>query len=152
MSNPTYTQLTRFFGKQPSNYVREQKKVHMQFCMIETLKESGINPKSASFEWSLDRTSEGETWTYTAHWGEKRAEPSRVLTPLTDTNLIICARANANRGIEVASSLCGYGQDLHGFQQALQQAGEHLGIKINGFDDLQQGFNSPRRTELAVAS
>jgi len=56
--------------------------------------------------------------------------------PLTGTDLVDCARANAKQGIEVAAKLCGYGEDLKGFQQALLHACEEMGIHIQELSDL----------------
>lgn len=57
-------------------------------------------------------------------------------TPLRDTDLIDCAKANAKQGIETAAYLCGYGEDLKTFQQALQQACDRIGVKYNELSDL----------------
>lgn len=56
--------------------------------------------------------------------------------PLHGTDLIDCARANASKGIEIAADRCGYGQDLDTFEQELQKAGDHIGVEIQGFQDL----------------
>lgn len=56
--------------------------------------------------------------------------------PLRGTDLIDCARANFTKGIEVTAQRCGYGQDLAAFEQALKQAGDHIGVEIHHFEDL----------------
>lgn len=56
--------------------------------------------------------------------------------PLRGTDLIDCARANAQKGLEVAAQRCGYGSDLATFERELQRAGDHIGIEIQGFADL----------------
>lgn len=56
--------------------------------------------------------------------------------PLTGLTLIDCAKANAPQGAEVAARLCGYGEDVSTFRQALIQAGEDAGITLTGVDDL----------------
>ncbi|MEC4892593.1 MAG: hypothetical protein SAL07_20810 [Oscillatoria sp. PMC 1051.18] len=56
--------------------------------------------------------------------------------PLTGTDLIDCAKANANQGIETAAKQCGYGDDLSRFQTALKQACHHIGIEISELSDL----------------
>lgn len=66
---------------------------------------------------------------------------------LTGSELIDCARANGSKGIEIACERCGYGHDMAAFEQALQQAGAHLGIEIHGFDDL---VNPPEKAETGV--
>lgn len=57
-------------------------------------------------------------------------------TPLHDTDLIDCAKANAKQGIETAAYLCGYGEDLKTFQQQLQKACDRIGVKYNELSDL----------------
>ncbi|MBZ8182651.1 hypothetical protein [Oscillatoria salina] len=56
--------------------------------------------------------------------------------PLTGTDLIDCAKANANQGIETAAKQCGYGDDLSRFQTALKQACHDIGIEISELSDL----------------
>jgi hypothetical protein len=55
---------------------------------------------------------------------------------LYGTDLIDCAKANSNQGIEVAAERCGYGNDLATFERELKKAGEHIGVEINSFGDL----------------
>ncbi|MEO0804813.1 MAG: hypothetical protein AAFY33_00780 [Cyanobacteria bacterium J06643_4] len=56
--------------------------------------------------------------------------------PLKGIALIDCAKANAPQGADVAANLCGYGEDVSSFRQALIQAGEEAGITLTGVDDL----------------
>lgn len=56
--------------------------------------------------------------------------------PLTDTDLVDCARANGAQGITVAAELCGYGNNLTAFEQALKIACDRMGIAYNTFSDL----------------
>lgn len=56
--------------------------------------------------------------------------------PLTGIELIDCAKANAEQGVTVAAELCGYGQDIPRFQQALQQACHQIGVEISSLSDL----------------
>lgn len=56
--------------------------------------------------------------------------------PLTGIELIDCAKANAKQGLETAAELCGYGANLAGFQEELQQACRHIGVKIDELSDL----------------
>jgi hypothetical protein len=57
-------------------------------------------------------------------------------TPLKGLELVDCARANAKQGIETAAQLCGYGENLNTFSQALKQACDDMGVKINELTDL----------------
>lgn len=56
--------------------------------------------------------------------------------PLQDTDLVDCARANGNQGMEVAAELCGYGTDLAKFEQALKQACDRMNLTYETFGDL----------------
>ena len=57
-------------------------------------------------------------------------------TPLTGLELVDCARANAKQGIETAANLCGYGENLNGFRQALEEACRHMRIEFHELSDL----------------
>lgn len=67
--------------------------------------------------------------------------------PLTGSELIDCAKANSTKGVEVAASRCGY-SDIMTFEAALQKAGKHIGVEINGFEDLLYSPND--RQEIGV--
>jgi hypothetical protein len=56
--------------------------------------------------------------------------------PLHGTELIDCAQANANQGIKIAAHQCGYRDDITTFERELTVATAHIGVKINGFQDL----------------
>ncbi|WAL58775.1 hypothetical protein [Thermocoleostomius sinensis] len=71
--------------------------------------------------------------------------------PLTGSELIDCARANSPKGIKIAASRCGYGEDIAAFEAALHQAGEHLGIEINRFEDLIHSASDRQETGIDVA-
>ena len=136
MTKPTHAHLTRSLGRTPTHQSRDQTKLQMKYYMIAKLEGIGVNPKSAVYEWSMEQTAQGETWTYSAYWGDSKDKRSRTPQPLTKTDLIICARANANRGIEATASLCGYGRDFERFLKALKEAGQHIGIQVDSLDDL----------------
>jgi hypothetical protein len=72
-------------------------------------------------------------------------------TPLIGAELIDCARANGNQGIEVAAQRCGYGEDIATFELELQKAGEHIGTEINSFADLIQTPKDKRNTGVVFA-
>ncbi len=57
-------------------------------------------------------------------------------TPLTGTDLIDCAKANAKQGKVVAARQCGYGDDLDRFENALFSACQDIGIDIEQLSDL----------------
>lgn len=64
-------------------------------------------------------------------------------SPLTGMELVDCAKANATQGVETAATQCGYGNNLDGFSQALQQACADMGIEIEGLSDLLTPSQSP---------
>lgn len=57
-------------------------------------------------------------------------------TPLKDTDLVDCARANAKQGVTTAAELCGYGNDIKTFQHELKKACDRMGVKFNELSDL----------------
>ena len=56
--------------------------------------------------------------------------------PLTDLELIDCAKANAKQGVENAAKLSGYGDDIDKFMDALQTACHRIGVNIDSLSDL----------------
>ncbi|MFO5528215.1 MAG: hypothetical protein ACLBM1_10360 [Cuspidothrix sp.] len=58
------------------------------------------------------------------------------LQPLHDTELVDCARANANQGIETAAYQCGYGDDINTFAQELRQACEKMNLRVKELNQL----------------
>jgi hypothetical protein len=64
-------------------------------------------------------------------------------TPLHGSELIDCANANANQGIEVAANLCGYSGDILTFERELESAAQKMGIKLQGFQDLIKKVEIP---------
>lgn len=59
-------------------------------------------------------------------------------TPLHANELIDCARANAEKDIEVVAERCGYGQDITKFEQELKKAYHSIGVEIEGFEEMRQ--------------
>ena len=75
--------------------------------------------------------------------------------PLTGTELIDCAKASATQGLKQASQNCGYGEDIHSFQENLQQACDRIGVNIDDLSDLvtpQQQVKQGRGIEIAPDS
>lgn len=56
--------------------------------------------------------------------------------PLHGSELIDCARANAKKGIELASQRCGYGDNIDTFESELKKACASIGVEIKSFEDL----------------
>lgn len=142
MAKPTHAHLTRSIDTTQPGESRAKTKEKMQYYMTAKLAEIGVNPKSAIYEWSMEQDGNAENWTYSAYWGDSKEQRLRQSQPLTNIDLINCAQANAARGIEATSLLCGYGKDFQGFQTALKHAGEHIGLEIDSLQDLAKADQS----------
>lgn len=57
-------------------------------------------------------------------------------THLQGVELISCAKANAQQGLETAAQQCGYGENIQLFQQNLVLAGEKIGVDLDQLSDL----------------
>jgi hypothetical protein len=136
MAKHTQAHLTRTLQRNQPWGLKERTKSQMEYYMGAKLIEIGVEPKDAVYRWSLQVKDGEEHWTYSAFWGESKQQLLSGKQPLTGVELIDCARANAGQGVEVAAQLCGYGSNLDGFQEALQQAGEQMGLAIESLGDL----------------
>ena len=72
-------------------------------------------------------------------------------TPLHGTELVDCAQANANQGIEVAANLCGYSNDIVTFERELQAAAHKMGITLHGFQGLLKSPEVQRQPGIEIA-
>lgn len=136
MTQPTQAHLTRRINKNQSGELLAQTKSQMEYYMGAKLIEVGVNPPSALYRWSVS-TEEGEhVWTLSAYWGEDKEKLLSGKMPLAGIELIDCARANAASGLATAARLCGYGEDVAGFQTALQQAGARMGVNLESLREL----------------
>lgn len=57
-------------------------------------------------------------------------------TPLSGTELVDCARANAKQGIKTAAYQCGYGDDINTFARELRQACEKMNLQVKELSEL----------------
>lgn len=137
MTKHTQAHLTRTIELSQPTALKQRTFQQMEYYMGAKLIEIGVDPKSAVYRWSVSRKHNQQTWTINAYWGESKENLSHQ--PLTGTDLIDCARANAEHGIKITASLCGYGEDISSFQQALNQAGDHMGLDIETLNDLISG-------------
>ncbi|PSP03153.1 MAG: hypothetical protein BRC54_12935 [Cyanobacteria bacterium SW_7_48_12] len=55
---------------------------------------------------------------------------------ITGTDVIDCAKASAEQGVEAAAIQCGYGEDVASFQQELKQACDKINVEIETLGDL----------------
>ena len=136
MAKSTQAHLSRTFKRHQSLEFKEKNKRQMEYYMGAKLIEVEVNPQSALYRWSVKRTESEETWTYHAYWGESKEQVLSGKLPLTGTDLIDCARANALQGKATTALLCGYGEDFSSFETALLQAGQQMGLKIQALSDL----------------
>lgn len=59
-----------------------------------------------------------------------------MTAPLKGTELVACAKPNANQGLAVAAQQCGYGNDTETFMAELEKACQSMGVDLNDFEDL----------------
>ena len=133
MPKPTQAHLSRTVQKNLSLALRQQTINQMQYYMGAKLIEVGVNPQSVIYRWSVKEREDEQICTLSALWGESKQKMLSGEEPLTDEELIYCAKANVSSGIENAAKLCGYGSDLNRFNSALEQASQKMGLEINFF-------------------
>jgi hypothetical protein len=136
MTKPTHAHLSRTLNRNQPMALKERTKSQMEYYMGAKLIEIGVEPKSAIYRWSLETNATEEIWTYSAYWGESKEQILQGKQPLTGVELIDCARANVSQGVETTVQLCGYGDNLNAFEEALKEAGKHLGMEIESLADL----------------
>ena len=136
MAKHTQAHLTRTVNKNQPSKLLEQTKSQMKYYIGAKLIEMGIKPQSAIYRWSVSTKEEEHIWTLSAYWDEDKEKLLSGQIPLTGIELIDCARANASSGLETTAKLCGYGEDVSGFQAALKQAGLQMGLKIESLGNL----------------
>jgi hypothetical protein len=136
MAKHTKAHLSRTLKRNQPWFLKERTKSQMEYYMGAKLLEIGIAPEAAIYRWSVEVKDQEEVWIYSAFWGESKEELLSGKQPLTGVELIDCARANAGQGRETAARLCGYGEDLESFQEALKQAGTQMGLEIESLRDL----------------
>ena len=137
MARHTQAHLNRTIKKDQAWALKERTFHQMEYYMGAKLIEIGVNPKSAIYRWSVKRKNGSQIWTYSAYWGESKERLLSGEQPLTGIELIDCARANAYQGVETAAKLCGYGEELSSFQQALKEASQQMGLEIESLLDLR---------------
>ncbi len=138
MTKHTQAQITRTVNKNQPSEVLEKTQNQMEYYMGAKLVEIGVDPKSAIYRWSVSNQDNEKLWTLTAYWGSDKEKLLSGKMPLSGIDLIDCARANASSGLETTAILCGYGSDVSGFQEAVQQACSQLGLNIKSLNDLSE--------------
>ena len=136
MSKSTQAHLTRTVKKDWSIEVRQKTLKQMQYYMGAKLIEVGVDPQSVTYRWLVSDRPEEQVCTLSAFWDDSLEQLLSGNQPLTDTELIDCARANASSGIANTAKLCGYGTDVTSFRSALQDTSQQLEISGNFIDKL----------------
>lgn len=72
-------------------------------------------------------------------------------SPLHGTDLIDCAKANANKGIEVASQRCGYENDITTFERELKKAYDYIGVEFQGFSNMTVDRTTEQEAGVIIA-
>ena len=139
MNKHTQAHLNRTVSRNQPRAVLEKTKSQMEYYMGAKLIEMGVDPKSAIYRWSLSNKDDDKLWTLSAYWDEDKEKLLSGKMALTGIDLIDCARANATSGLQTTTQLCGYGEDVSAFQDALQQAASQLGLHIESLNDLIKG-------------
>lgn len=106
--------------------VRQKTLKQMQYYIGAKLIEVGIDPQSVMYRWSVSDRQDEQICTLSAFWGESLEKLLSGTEPLTGSELIDCARANASSGVENAAKLCGYGSDVSHFQSALKETSQQM--------------------------
>jgi hypothetical protein len=141
MTKQTQAHLTRTIKKNQPGAVLDQLKNKMDYYMGAKLIEIGVNPKSAIYRWSVSTKDDELIWTLSAYWNGDKEKLLSGQIPLDGTDLIDCARANASSGLETAAKLCGYGENIRGFEEALKKAAANIGLHIESLKELMS--NTP---------
>ncbi|NJL87176.1 MAG: hypothetical protein HC886_16310 [Leptolyngbyaceae cyanobacterium SM1_1_3] len=74
MSKHTQAHMSRSIPKSQSEFLKQRTLKQMEYYMGAKLIEVGIDPKVALYRWSTQDKGSSEEWTYSAYWGESRAE------------------------------------------------------------------------------
>jgi hypothetical protein len=136
MNKPTQAHLSRTVNMNQPGAVLQQTKRQMKYYMGAKLIEIGVDPKSALYRWSVSTQGSQHVWTISAYWDESKDKLLSGEIPLTDIELINCARANAAGNLGMVAKLCGYGEDITAFQEALTEAAHQMGLKVESLKDL----------------
>ena len=139
MTKHTQAHLTRTVSRNQPSAMLEKTQSQMEYYMGAKLMEMGVEPKSAIYRWSVSNKDDEKLWTLSAYWDEDKEKLLSGKMALTGIDLIDCARANATSGLQTTTQLCGYGEDVSAFQEALQQASSQLGLHIESLNDLING-------------
>ncbi len=66
--------MSRTISRQQPAFFRQRTRSQMEYYMGAKLIEVGVNPKTAIYRWQTEIQGNNEVWTYSAYWGESRAQ------------------------------------------------------------------------------
>ncbi|MGA7935055.1 MAG: hypothetical protein WCA35_16025 [Kovacikia sp.] len=72
MAKHTQAHLSRTIEKDKPSSVTDMTKRQMEYYMGAKLLEIGVDPKSATYRWSVEAKGNNEVWTYSAYWGASK--------------------------------------------------------------------------------
>ncbi len=136
MSRHTQAHLNRTVNKNQPMAVRKKTLNQMHYYMGAKLIEFGVDPQSVMYRWLVSDRPEEQVCTLSAFWGDSLEKLLSGDEPLTDSDLIDCARANASSGIANTAKLCGYANDVDRFRSALQDTSQQMEVSGKFLDKL----------------
>ncbi|MBE9179747.1 hypothetical protein IQ268_14350 [Oculatella sp. LEGE 06141] len=74
MAKPTQAHMSKTLGKNQPDGLKDMKKRQMEYYMGAKLIEVGVDPKSATYRWSVETRGTNEVWTYSAYWGDSKEQ------------------------------------------------------------------------------
>ncbi|MEM9777989.1 MAG: hypothetical protein AAF215_11450 [Cyanobacteria bacterium P01_A01_bin.123] len=72
MAKHTQAHMSRTLPKAQSEFFKQRTRNQMEYYMGAKLIEVGVNPKIATYRWSVEDKGSNEEWTYSAYWGDSR--------------------------------------------------------------------------------
>lgn len=74
MAKHTQAHLPKTVDPNQSEFFKQRTRDQMEYYMGAKLIEVGVDPKSAIYRWTIEPKGRKELWTYSAYWGESKAE------------------------------------------------------------------------------
>lgn len=136
MPRPTQAHLERTVNKNDPLEVRQKTLSQMQYYMGAKLIEVRVDPQAVMYRWSIKNQAEKQICTLSAFWGESKKKLLSGKTPLQGEELINCARANTSAGVEMAAKLCGFAENIEGFQSSLKTTAQELELPLESLTKL----------------
>jgi hypothetical protein len=74
MAKHTQAHMSRTIEANKPSGLKDMTKRQMEYYMGAKLLEIGVDPKVAIYRWSVETKGSNEVWTYSAYWGESKAQ------------------------------------------------------------------------------